>query len=444
MNDSRIDTLLDAFQLFVKKRIAAFFAGQPLLQNPDDTNIFETFTLDGRTLNSDETIILLCAFMPHIQPFFFDQLIREYLPSGGDFPEFGGLKGSNTRYMLPTGDTAMFLLAGTDIATRKNKLVYFSTAHFFWKESVLWLEAVKEGEPRFSGRLVLAADMVEKLLSGTFQPPAFGPDFPAKRLTTQQTFQDLVLPAATAAHLDDLNAWLHHQTTVMQDPVLSRKLKPGFRALFYGPSGTGKTLAATLLGKQFCKEVYRIDLSQVVSKFIGETEKNLEKIFAKAEHRDWILFFDEADALFGKRSNVQNAHDKYANQEVSYLLQRVEDFPGMVILASNFKSNIDNAFLRRFNAIIEFPMPGPGERYILWQKALPETIPHASDEDLQYVAEKYELSGSAIIQVVHYAALQMLHRNETSISRALLLEGIQKELRKEDKLFKEDSRRFIN
>src|SRR5690606_39487670 len=103
--------------------------------------------------------------------------------------------------------------------------------------------------------------------------------------------------------------------------------------------------------------VYRIDLSQVVSKYIGETEKNLEKVFRKAENKNWILFFDEADALFGKRSNVQNSHDKYANQEVSYLLQRVEDFPGLIILASNFKSNIDQAFIRRFNAIIHFPMP---------------------------------------------------------------------------------------
>jgi SpoVK/Ycf46/Vps4 family AAA+-type ATPase len=112
-----------------------------------------------------------------------------------------------------------------------------------------------------------------------------------------------------------------------------------------------------LLGKQFQRNVYRIDLSQVVSKYIGEAEKNLEKIFNKAGYKEWILFFDEADALFGKRSNVQNAHDKYGNQEVSWLLQRVEDFAGLIILAFNFKSNIDQAFIRRFSAIIHFPMP---------------------------------------------------------------------------------------
>src|ERR1044071_9620636 len=126
---------------------------------------------------------------------------------------------------------------------------------------------------------------------------------------------------------------------------MDKILKRGYKALFYGPSGTGKTLTATLLGKQFDRDVYRVDLSQVVSKYIGETEKNLEKIFTRAENRNWILFFDEADALFGKRSNVQSAHDKYANQEVSYLLQRVEDYNGLLILASNFKNNIDEAFL---------------------------------------------------------------------------------------------------
>jgi SpoVK/Ycf46/Vps4 family AAA+-type ATPase len=222
----------------------------------------------------------------------------------------------------------------------------------------------------------------------------------------------------------------------MKDPVLSRKINEGYKALFYGPSGTGKTLVSSLLGQQFSKEVFRIDLSQVVSKYIGETEKNLEKVFAKAEKRDWILFFDEADALFGKRSQVQNAHDKYANQEVSYLLQRIEDFPGLVILASNFKSNIDPAFLRRFNSIIEFPLPATFERHQLWQKALPSSFTIGEDVDIKFLAEKYTLTGSTINQVVHYATLQMHHRQMPHITQSLLLQGIQKELKKEDKLLR--------
>lgn len=126
--------------------------------------------------------------------------------------------------------------------------------------------------------------------------------------------------------------------------------------LFIGEPGTGKKTTASLIAHQLNKEVYRIDLSMVVSKYIGETEKNLKKIFDAAEHKNWILFFDEADALFGKRTNVRDAHDKYANQEIAYLLQRIEDYQGIVILATNMKNNIDDAFIRRFDSIIHFPL----------------------------------------------------------------------------------------
>jgi SpoVK/Ycf46/Vps4 family AAA+-type ATPase len=216
---------------------------------------------------------------------------------------------------------------------------------------------------------------------------------------------------------------------------MSKKIKGGYRALFYGPPGTGKTLTASLLGKEFGKDVYRIDLSQIVSKYIGETEKNLEKIFIKAEHKDWILFFDEADALFGKRSNVQSAHDKYANQEVSYLLQRVEDFPGLIILASNYKTNIDNAFVRRFNAIIHFPMPGHQERFELWNNSKPLQAAFENDTDIWNIAVKYELSGSAIMNIIHYASLQALNKKTNILSRETLLEGIKREYEKEERVF---------
>src|SRR5690606_1665724 len=152
----------------------------------------------------------------------------------------------------------------------------------------------------------------------------------------------------------------------MKDWGMEKRLNPGFRVLFHGPPGTGKTLTASLLGKYTGKEVYKIDLSMVVSKFIGETEKNLANLFDKAENKDWILFFDEADALFGKRTNVRDAHDKYANQEVSFLLQRTETYAGLVILATNFKNNIDDAFARRFQSHIYFPSPAFGERLKIW------------------------------------------------------------------------------
>ncbi len=175
------------------------------------------------------------------------------------------------------------------------------------------------------------------------------------------------------------------------------------------------------------------DLSQVVSKYIGETEKNLEKIFAKAERQNWILFFDEADALFGKRTNVQSSHDRYANQEVSYLLQRIEDYPGLLILASNYKSNMDDAFLRRFHSLIFFPNPKPADRLKLWQNTMPAGYPPEPVIRLNELAEKYELNGAAILNVVHYATLRSIARNDEWLRLSDLLDAIRKEFRKEEK-----------
>ncbi len=423
------------FSQFVNTRLQQHFsenaAELPAHESPElDGDIFP-----GKTLNYYETIILLTALSAHVQPAIFDNAIQQYMPKGGEFAEFGGVKGSNTRYMLPTGDTVLFLLAGADVAKRKQVLGYFISSHWFAAENVLTIESVKEGEPRMSGRIILHQEYVDLFTTGIVSKPAFSPEFPAKEVTTKMEWTDLVIPQKTAQQITDIKTWLHHNDHFLKEWSMERMIKPGYRALFYGPSGTGKTLTATLLGKQFQKDVYRIDLSQIVSKYIGETEKNLEKVFTKATNKNWILFFDEADALFGKRSNVQNAHDKYANQEVSYLLQRVEDFPGLIILASNFKSNIDQAFIRRFNSIIHFPMPGVQERLAIWKSIIPPKAKLAADVDLQAIATKYELSGSAIVSVIHYAALQTIYKSSETIDKNDLVEGIKREFEKDERVF---------
>jgi SpoVK/Ycf46/Vps4 family AAA+-type ATPase len=203
--------------------------------------------------------------------------------------------------------------------------------------------------------------------------------------------------------------------------------------MFYGPPGTGKTLTASLLGKYTNKDVYRIDLSMVVSKYIGETEKNLSSLFDKAINKDWILFFDEADSIFGKRTNVRDAHDKYANQEVSYLLQRIEAHPGLVILASNFKNNIDTAFTRRFQSIIEFEIPTHQERLRLWQNNLPNGIQLEDKLSLESLARKYSITGANIVNIIQYACLKTLSKEENVIREKYLIEGIRKEYLKEGK-----------
>ena len=420
-------------KLFFDKDKKASFT-YPSINIEQDQSPFNIFLINHE-VNIEEFVILLLALFPHIQPNLLDNIIQEYLPNGGEFPEIGGVKGDHHRGTIATGETALFIVAGNDIETRMQALRYFAPDHFFSKENVLLLETAKDGEPRMSGKIILQPEYVDLFTTGTISRPLFGPDFPAKNISTKMDWEDLVLNDKTRKQILDIKIWLDHNAYFMKDWGMDRKIKPGYRALFYGPSGTGKTLTATLLGKQFEKEVYRIDLSQVVSKFIGETEKNLEKVFNKAENKDWILFFDEADALFGKRSNVQNAHDKYANQEVSYLLQRVEDFAGLIILASNYKSNIDQAFIRRFNTIINFPMPDAEKRLELWRKSVPPKASLSEDIDLPAIASRFELSGSSISGVIHYASLQTISRNSSIILKDDLMEGIKREYEKEEKIF---------
>lgn len=398
----------------------------------EENSPYNSFLIEHH-LSSHEIVILLLGLIPHLQPNFFETVILEHFPGGGDLPEIGGVKGTNHRGMLPTGETVQFILAGNDIPNRLKIAKYFSSEHFFIKKNILFLETVKEGEPRLSGRIILSQECVELLTLGTVSPPVFSPDFPAKEVKTSMTWEDLVLHPTTHGYLNDIKVWLQYHKDLAEDPVIARKLKQGYRVLFYGPPGTGKTLTASLLGKEFNKPVYRIDLSQLISKYIGETEKNLEKVFAKAEHKDWILFFDEADAIFGKRSNISSAHDKYANQEVSYLLQRIEDYPGLIVLASNFKNNIDQAFLRRFNAILHFPQPDAMERLALWQKNTPVTIGLKNDVNFKLFADKYEFTGSAITNIMQFASLCALSRADKCIFHEDILSGIKRELIKEDK-----------
>lgn len=386
-------------------------------------------------LNIEELVVLLLGLVPHLDPSFLGNLINKHLPESGNFPELGGIKGEKHRYFLPTGETIMFLLANNSLTHRARLQSLFSNNHFFQKKGILYLEKVKLGDPKTSGKIILDEEYVELFISGQNALPKLSMDFPATHLSTEQDWDDLILPQKTIHQIKEIKDWIENQDTLMNDWAMAKKLKPGFRALFHGPPGTGKTLTATLLGKFTQLDVFRIDLSMVVSKYIGETEKNLATLFNKAENKNWILFFDEADALFGKRTNVRDAHDKYANQEVSYLLQRIENYPGLVILASNFKSNIDNAFTRRFNAIIHFPMPDALERLEIWKKGFPQNIKFGKNVDLERLAKSYELSGSNIMNVIQFACLRALANGKKIILEAYILKGIQKEFEKEGKLF---------
>ena len=407
--------------------------------------------------NQYAATLLLIGLAPHAVPELFDHAIQEKLKTSGDFPEIGGVRGKNFRGFLPTGQTVAFLLAGDDVNKRAEVEKLFWSDNDLAKRKIIWLEELPAGEPTLSGKIIMAHDYIDLFLFGTSAPPHFGTNFPAKKITTELTSDDIVLNNDVKRHYKTLRQWIDYNPALMAEWKMQKRLRKGYRVLFYGPPGTGKTLTANVLGNETQKDVYKIDLSMVVSKYIGETEKNLELLFARAEDKNWILFFDEADALFGKRTGVRDAHDKYANQEVSYLLQRIEEFNGLVILSTNMKNNIDDAFIRRFNDIVKFTIPNEDERKEIWEKSFPE---ESDFDNIPEQVKKYELTGGNIINVIHFAGIQAVQKrqdlkntgsiagndtgvtnvNETASNKLKLypedvLEGIRREYIKEGKPF---------
>jgi hypothetical protein len=384
-------------------------------------------------LSFDERIVLILSMLPHVRPQALDTLFIRNKNLDRGYTEFGGWKGRSHGGFLPTCETASFILAGNDLARRFEVSQLFESDHLFARKGVLRIERQGDDEPFFSGALILSADYLSRCTTGITHKPDYSIGFPAKRISTKLTWDDLVLAPQVLEEIENIKTWIKCSHTIMKDWGLEKTIKPGYRSLFYGPPGTGKTLTATLIGAEAGVDVYRIDLSMVVSKYIGETEKNLANVFDQAQNKNWILFFDEADALFGKRTQTSSSNDRYANQEISYLLQRVEDFPGIVILATNLKGNIDDAFARRFQSLVYFPLPDVDQRHRLWNNMLNGKTRLAEDVDLLQIAEAYELSGGAITNVVRYGAISALQMNRNTINRDDLFNGVTKELRKEGK-----------
>jgi hypothetical protein len=383
-------------------------------------------------LSAAERAVLILAYLPHVQPSVLDVFFIQNRAVERRFTEFGGVTGVSHGGFLPTGETAMFLLAGDSVTERLRHHALFAPVHPLFSENVLRLDARGPDEPRLSAPLAMTAESVERLTTGKPYEPPFSAEFPAQRLATAYEWHDLVLDRATREEVEDIVTWVRNERLLLEEWGLARQLKPGFRALFYGPPGTGKTLTASLLGKETGKSVYRVDLSKVVSKWIGETEKNLASLFDHAQHQQWILFFDEADSLFGKRTESRNASDRASNQQVAYLLQRVEDFPGIVILATNARSHLDDAFARRFQSMIHFPLPTPEQRLRLWENSFRDK-PYAlaADVDLRRIANDHELAGGSIINVLRYACLKAVVRPRPEVRKSDLLQGIERELNKE-------------
>lgn len=380
-------------------------------------------------LSDPDRLLLLCAFIPHIAPGFF----AEYLRVGEIHNEatLGGYRVNGFNTVAPTLQTLLFLAAGTEVETCSYYEAYYTQQSVLIKEQVAILSKTNHENVNSRQKVVeLSPEHAAYLIYGKQPRPDFGKNFPATLISTSLDWENLVVHDGVRKELNRIGRWSSRGLQLIEKT--GGRIGGSFPCLFYGPPGTGKTLAAQLLGKQLGVDVFKIDLSMVVSKYIGETEKNLSFLFDRAKNKNWILFFDEADSLFGKRTNISDAKDKWANLEMSYLLQRMEEHNGLTILATNYKSNLDEAMARRFQAQIYFGRPDKEQREKLWRSLMPE--PYSYPEDINHKAlAEYELTGAHIMNAIKAACLEAEYKNTEVVSADDLLDAINREFYKEGK-----------
>lgn len=334
--------------------------------------------IDTAGLTAAEALVLVAAIAPHVDE-KFDRLYAGLT----DRPSATGL----------TGEVARTLAART-FGGRLDAAARLSGGGPLLASGLLSLDTPGD----LAGRLRAEPGVVRWVLGLPPEPVTVSADFPARPLSTVHSLEDVVLPALARRRIADLADRIAHRDLVVETWGFGRHHdnSSGLVALFHGPPGTGKTMTAAALSRSTGLPAYLVDLSALVSKYIGETEKSLARVFDRAVRERCLLVFDEADAIFGKRTEVSDSHDRYANQEVSYLLSRIEAHPGVVVLTTNLLSNIDDAFQRRIHVMVEFPEPGPGERVRLWHSVLPPELPMAGDVDLDLLAQRFPLSGAQI------------------------------------------------
>jgi SpoVK/Ycf46/Vps4 family AAA+-type ATPase len=299
------------------------------------------------------------------------------------------------------------------------------------RDALAWARdmAVQQGQPLTNEQLFAAARAYSSSrLTGL-----------ARQLRPGYGWSDIILPDDRIALLREIVATVRGRPVVLEQWGVGRKLarSSGVTVLFAGPPGTGKTMAAEIIAAELGLDLYKIDLSTIVSKYIGETEKNLERIFWEAERSNAILFFDEADALFGKRSEVRDSHDRYANIEISYLLQRMEAYAGVTILATNLRANLDEAFTRRLQFAVDFPFPDEQNRLRIWQTLFPPEVPRDPELDFSWLARRFKLAGGNIRNIIVSAAY-LAASDGQRVSMQHLLHGTRRELQKMGRLVHED------
>ena len=341
----------------------------------------------------------------------------------------GAHKKEKQTQSAPTLRTVIFILCGEDYLQKAIFLCELNKSALFREGIVNRNE--EDGVEIEEQRLSINEAYYLYLLNDKKPKLEVSAEFPAILLGTDKTMEDLVLKESVREQLELLMDYVRFKNELYDNSSFSDKVKEGYVAMLYGPPGTGKTMSVSAMGKTLGVDVFCVDLSRVVSKYIGETEKNLEKIFTRLEGKDCILFFDEADSLFGKRTEVKDAKDRYANQEVAYLLQKIERFPGLVILASNYNQNLDKAFRRRILSSVFMAPPAVPERIILWERAIPSNFTYEGEKVVEQLANEFPLTGANIANVMKLACLSAKKDATELLSKKRITKYIKLELEKE-------------
>jgi AAA+ superfamily predicted ATPase len=414
---SDIAVLKETFECRCSDRIPATF-----FTTPEDPHLAGPYAELTAELSSSERILLLFALLPHFAPEVLREMVQP-VQFGLVITDFnvGGFVKRSTQQFVPTLQTVLFTCAGKDKALQQ--LIYRELVMegLMMKKQIVTLIPPEQSELVLSERELipeLAEEYVQFLLQGRQPRPDFGKNFPARLINTDKTWDQLILGQNTKRSIDLLIDWVEHGTHFSEST--RGYFAPGYPALFYGPPGTGKSLTAALIGKQCGLNVFSVDASRVVSKYIGETEKNLVQLFERMkvenqrEVKKPILFFDEADVLFSRRTEVKDAKDKWANMETSVLLPLIEEYGGLVIVATNLEHNLDGAMDRRFQLKIKFPSLNYDERVKVWQAALPPAYSYPSENAAMHLA-KYKLSPASIVNILKGGCIQAHKRGDFTV-----------------------------
>lgn len=345
--------------------------------------------------------------------------------------KFGGILSEGYGQFFPTVRTAIFLLSDNDSEKREYYSSYFNSRHVLFTSNLLQLRRPEDCQGFLDEQLIFNDQFMNTILHG--EVPSLDGDagFPARRGKRTHTMKDVILDETTITELEKLRRFARNMKKLWQLPNSSR-YRQNFIGIFSGDPGTGKSHTAEAIGNELNLPVYKVNFAQLVSKYIGETEKNLERVFDRFSGQPSILFFDEAESIFSKRIEVKDSHDKHSNNEQSFLLQKIEEYNGIVILATNVQNlsqYFDKAFQRRIRQIVTFNFPEYAERIRLWENAL--AAPFKFEEGLvDRLAKNYQFSGGGIYNIISEGIIEALDRNTETISFEMLEQAMMDEFKK--------------